>query len=338
MTLSRLEIDDERWAAFAAGRPEATPFHDPRWAQLLHECYGYPAFALALDGPDGTIAAGVPVLDVKTPFGRRRWVSLPYTDECEPLGGGTELGVALEAARQEAGVDRVELRGPLEGAAAGEVGFEHVLELQLDAQEVFRGFKRKQVAQPIEKTEREGLLTVRRGERREDLTEIFYGLHLETRRRLGVPVQPRRYFQLLWDRLLGSGDGFVLVAEAGGQPAAAAVFLAWNRRIVYKYSASKPESLKLRPNNMLLWNAIRWGCEHGFVSLDFGRTDAGNEGLRSFKRGWGGEERPLVYSTLGGAAPEGGTGVATRALGAVIRRSPRFICRGLGELLYKYAA
>ena len=46
--------------------------------------------------------------------------------------------------------------------------------------------------------------------------------------------------------------------------------------------------------------AIRWGCEHGMRTLDFGRTHWGQEGLRSFKLAWGAEERELRYRHLGG--------------------------------------
>jgi hypothetical protein len=47
----------------------------------------------------------------------------------------------------------------------------------------------------------------------------------------------------------------------------------------------------------------------------------------------------LAYSTLGGRAPAAeGDGLATRVLGGVIRRSPPWVCRALGELLYRYAA
>ena len=62
-----------------------------------------------------------------------------------------------------------------------------------------------------------------------------------------------------------------------------------------------PRSLAARPNNLLFMEAIRWGCEHGFRSLDFGRTHWGQEGLRSFKLSWGAEERELRYRHLGPA-------------------------------------
>ena len=47
-------------------------------------------------------------------------------------------------------------------------------------------------------------------------------------------------------------------------------------------------------------------------------------------------EEPLVYSGTRVGGPGGGS-PSMAALGAVIRRSPPWVCRGLGELLYRYA-
>src|SRR5207253_11199806 len=106
-----------------------------------------------------------------------------------------------------------------------------------DAHEVHAGFHRSQVQRNIKRSEREGV-TVRVASRERDVTETFYALHVRTRRRLGVPVQRRRFFALLWRRLIEPGHGYALVAEHDGRPAAAAVFLAAGRTTVYKFGAS----------------------------------------------------------------------------------------------------
>ena len=51
-----------------------------------------------------------------------------------------------------------------------------------------------------------------------------------------------------------------------------------------KFSASDDAAWSLRPNLLVIWHAIKAACEMGCKSFDFGRTDAGNEGLRLFKR------------------------------------------------------
>ena len=340
---SVIPIDGARWRDFVATSDQAVPFHHPAWASFLAECYGYEAFAFATSDEKGRVTSGLPIIEVRNPRGRRRWVSLPFTDVCEPLAGTPEdlamLAERMEAARREAEVESVEVRAPLPAGIANlhSSAVTHTLTLDADHEDVMRTFKRSQVRRDIRKAEREGV-TIRRAETSSDLTEVFYALHARTRRRLGVPVQPRRFFELLWTRIIEPGLGFVLLAYSGDVPVAGAVFLAWNGTIAYKYSASDPAFWRLCPNNLVVWTAIRWGCENGYRSFDFGRTDNENAGLRGFKSAWGATEEELYYATIGAARTEPSAHRLEKATAAVIRRSPLWVCRAAGAVLYKYAA
>jgi hypothetical protein len=170
--------------------------------------------------------------------------------------------------------------------------------------------------------------------------DTFYRLHLRTRRRFGVPIQPRRFFRMLWESVIRTGLGSVLIAEASASPVAAEVFLSWNGTTISKFSASDERAWSLRANNLITWHLIKTACERGSRWLDFGRTDAGSEGLRVFKRSWGAVEEPLVYATLG-AGPEPAPSMGGKAghlLASVIRHGPPVLCRAAGEALYRYAA
>ena len=338
----RLEIDNPRWVDFVASEG-TTPFHHPAWAALLGDCYRYSAFALALDDPAGRIVAGLPVVDVSNRLTGRRWVSLPYTDVCPPLVGSRssteELVVGLEEERRRREIPEFECRAELASSSvrARSEAVIHTLPIEADSDKMEGRFKRS-VRQHIAKGHRSGV-TVRRAETLEELADTFYGLHVRTRQRQGVPVQPRRYFVRLWQHILEPGLGFCLLAESGGRPIAGAVFLAWKKTVVYKYSASDQRYLGLRPNYVLLSEAIRWSGANRFEALDLGRTDLDHAGLRHFKSSWGAREEPLVYSTLGEAGA--GPGLSSRGaplLSPLIRHSPRSVCRAIGELLYRYAA
>ena len=340
-----LELGDRRWADFVARHPGATPFHLPAWGRAVADCYGFRAFALAsVDGAD-RVAAGVPVVEVRRPLGRRRWVSLPFTDHCPPLLAegvpAPALARALRAGLDDAGVGRLQIRAGVEDAAQDAVAVRHLLTLEADPEAVRRRFHASQVQRNIRRAEREGV-TVRVGAERTDLTEVFFGLHVRTRQRQGVPVQPRRFFDLIWDHVLAAGHGQVLVAEHAGVPVAAAVFLRHNGTVVYKFGASDASAWKLRPNHALFWTAIRTACESGDRAFDWGRTDYENTGLRAFKSEWGADELPLVYSTVGDApaaeAAPLGESRAARKLAKVIQRSPEWVCTGLGRALYRYTA
>lgn len=338
-----LEVDDARWRTFVAGRADALAYHEPRWAELLAACYGFRAFAVAIEAPDGTIAAGIPVIEIKRAFRQPRWASLPYTDLCPPLGDpdtSPALVGALDAARREAGVTGMEAHAPLPPPAAGlpSDAVLHTLDLRPGLDAVFATFHPSQVRRNVRRAEREGVV-VRTAETEEDVARTFYALHTATRRRLGIPVQPRRFFVELWRRVLEPGLGFVLLASVRKQPVAGAVFLRGHDTLTYKFGASDAAFWSTRPNHLLFATAIARACDEGYRSFDFGRSDNADEGLIRFKRGWGTREAELVYSRLGeqSRSPER-SGRALHVLRAVIRKSPTAVCRAAGELLYRYAA
>jgi CelD/BcsL family acetyltransferase involved in cellulose biosynthesis len=341
--LVRTDLSSERWLKLVTDDPQALPFHHPEWAEMLAECYGFRSFGLGLADTDGRLVAGSPVIEARGLSGRRRWISLPFTDACPPLSSGraslqARLEVALDDARRDAGVGSLELRGPPASDHAKVIarGLRHTLVLDAEPHEVLRRMKTN-VRNAIRAADRSGVSVVW-GENEGDLTRTFYSLHTATRRRVGTPVQPRRYFALLWQRIIEPGLGFLLVARSGNSPIAGAVFLRWRGTIVYKYAASDPAAWRLRPNNAVLWHAIEWACRNGCSTLDFGRTDFANEGLRAFKRHWGADETPLSYAVIGNTrtAPSGHERIA-RLAQSLIRRSPTPVCRGIGRL-YRYSA
>jgi CelD/BcsL family acetyltransferase involved in cellulose biosynthesis len=337
------ELSDPRWLEFVQACRRATPFHHPSWAALIARSYGYKAFALAYSNEHGQVLAGLPVVEVRGPLRGRRWVSLPFTDECPVLTRSPivepDLTAALDAARRRAGVASIEVRDSLQGSTTppGAIAVTHRLRLQSDPDLVFGKSLRPSVRKWIARAEKDSVV-VRRGDSPSALTDSFYALHVETRRRQGVPVQPRRYFDLLWTDMIEQGLGFVLLAYAGHTPIAGAVFLAWRDTVIYKYGASDTAYWDKHPNHLIMWSAIKWGCVNGFRTFDFGRSDFKSEGLRRFKKSWGSEESGLVYTTVGDKKGRPSGGRLQDGLGVLIRRTPPLTCRILGELLYKYAA
>ena len=76
---------------------------------------------------------------------------------------------------------------------------------------------------------------------------------------------------------------------------AASVYFHLGRRAIYKFAASDFRWQHLRANNLVMWTAIQHLAREGFTTLDFGRTDPSNSGLRAFKLGWGTAEARLPY-------------------------------------------
>jgi CelD/BcsL family acetyltransferase involved in cellulose biosynthesis len=332
---------DARWTALVDTCPDALAFHHPAWLALLHRTYGYRYQGLAVEDGSGALVAGLPLARVESRLTGRRLVALPFSDLCPPLvapGAGPEaaeeLVDAIAAEHRETGL-AVEVRAPLpalEGATAAPPFLHHRLALGGDPDELVRTTARPAARRAIAKALRAGVVVDRAVDRA--ALDAFYALHLRTRRRQGVPTQSKRFVRG-FEALFADGLGFVLLARHEGRVTAAAVFLATGRTLIYKYGASDPRGLAVRPNNLLFMEAIRWGCAHGMAWLDFGRTDADNEGLAKFKRSWGAEERSLTYTVLGGHAQRG-EGNAQRALSAIIRRAPPIAGRAIGAVLYRH--
>src|SRR4029453_12938871 len=136
----------------------------------------------------------------------------------------------------------------------------HHLALEADADAVLARTSKSQIRRGIKKAEREGV-TTRVGTDVAAL-DAFYRLHLRTRRRQGVPIQPKRFirsFEELFERDLG----YVLVARHERRAIAAAVFLSYRGALTYKYGASDERFLGVRPNHLIFAEAIRAACAEG---------------------------------------------------------------------------
>jgi CelD/BcsL family acetyltransferase involved in cellulose biosynthesis len=345
---STLSLDDPRWLAFVASHPQALIFHQRAWVNMIGSCYGWRRFVLAVLDDDASLQGGIPVIAVRGLRRRERWVSLPFSDTCPPLLGAqlepAAFTRALERARQAAGVESLHVRASLAGAEQQQrtEAVIHTTTLSGDFEAVFANFHGSKVQRNVRRAEREQL-TVREGATPADLTHVFYGLHVQTRRRQGMPIQPRDFFSALWEQLVAPGNGKLLLVYDGDRAVAGALFLSGGDTLTYKYGASDASYWRLRPNHLLFAHAIRWACNEGYRHFDWGRSDFQDRGLRDFKSGWAAVEEPLVYTTLTESprpawATSGTKTTALRVARGLLRRSPAWVCRTIGKLLYRYAA
>jgi hypothetical protein len=335
-----LSPDDEHWMDFVASKPQATVFHHPAWLKPLAECYGFRPFVIAVCDASGHVLAGLPVMEVRSRMTGRRWVSLPFTDYCPPLYDDPDalyqLTHDLAFLYQAGRVPKIEIRWelpaypPFQPYAAY---YLHAVKLASDPQVVMKRFERTH-RQNIGTAEKRGV-HIEWGTEPEHL-RCFYQMQLETRRRKGLPVQPWKFFDLLGKQILAQGLGFILLAYKDAQCLAGGLFLHWQQTLTYKYAASSTEDQQYRPNNLLSWTAMRWGCENGYTVFDLGRTELENTGLQRFKKGWAAQESPLTYSMLSAAPPVASDSKLMSRMKPLIQKAPPWVCRAAGELSYRH--
>jgi CelD/BcsL family acetyltransferase involved in cellulose biosynthesis len=339
--IAELGIRDEEYGTFLRRQGAATPFHLPSWSEVIARCYGFAPSVLCLRDPNGKICAASPGMHIGGRLRTRRWVSLPFTDACPPLATGTAgaeaLAAELERHRQASGLKSIEIRGDVPGGAGTRqlIGYRHVILVTEDERELFRRLSER-TRRAIRRAERAGVV-VRREPDLQSARGSFWRLHCVTRRKLGVPVQPRAFFDAIWQQMVERGNGYVLSGYLDSRPVASAVFLEHGPSVVYKLSAWEPSLSRLGGPSAVLWEAIRAACEKGQTLMDLGRTELHHDGLRYFKQGWGCEETLLAYTYFGTGARIEAPGPEA-AVGHVIQHSPPVVARAIGRVAYRWTA
>lgn len=294
-------LTDVRWTAFVNRHPRASIFHSRGWLEALHRTYGYEPVVYTTSAPRAELTNGIPFCRIRTWLTGRRLVSLPFSDHCEMLAvDGEELESLLSSAEQDAereGWQYVEIRPessqlPTRTSFHGSAIFSlHVLELRRELGKLFASFHKDCVQRKIRRAEREGLVCEEG--REESLLAKFYSLLLSTRRRQGLPPQPRQWFRNL---LACLGDNAqIRVASKNGQAVAAILTLTHKQTLVYKYGCSERRFNRLGGTQLLFWRAIQQAAENHFTQFDLGRTDPGNSGLNAFKERWGAVCSQVTY-------------------------------------------
>jgi len=318
-------------------------FHSSAWARVLHDTYGFnPVYFVVRDA--GHLQCLLPFMEVDSWLTGRRGVSLPFTDECAPFCADRAAfpGLFEEALRhaETRGWRYLECRGGralLDGAIASTCYYGHRLSLVDDEEALFANLDGA-VRRAIRKSHKSGLAV----ETSQDLdaVRVFYRLQCKTRKRHGLPPQPFHFFQNIHRHVLTCDRGFVILARNQRTVVAGAVFFHLGNRAIYKFGASDDRFQHWRANDLVMWEAIRWYATHGFGELDFGRTSLGNEGLRSFKLGWGTQERLIEYMRYDRRSG-GFVRVKDEAFGwhnHAFRAIPGPVLRRIGAVLYRHMA
>ena len=286
------------WDWHVTARPDHSVFHRSAWARVLAETYEHRPFYLRIS-IGGSEAALVPLMEVKSPITGRRGVSLPFADFAGPLWIEPRQAGAVYQELRDLAAERkwkhLELRGgisPPLGVRPFSTYQAHELDLSSGLANVWNRLPAS-TRRSIHKAERSGL-TLSVGRDAHAMLE-FYELHSHTRRRHGLPPQPRAFFQAIGRHLIEPGLGAIILAYLAGTPVAGAVFFHSGGRAIYKFGASNKDHWGLRPNHGVMWSAIQYLAEAGCQSLHFGRTANDDAGLIRFKHSWAGSDKTLSY-------------------------------------------
>lgn len=337
-------VTDAAWAELVTSRP-STIFHSPDWMRAIQKTYGFNPEAAVIE-QDGTPLAGLPWLQFSDFVGDRR-ISLAFSDFCDPLFTTPDQARTLAEAAFGNGDQPWNLRARVSNLpdvafpviGIGEYKW-HGVDLTPDEDALWKRMA-SMTQRGVKKAKREGV-EIRIAQDKSELREWFL-LHMRLRReKHELLAQPYSFFENIWDAFVEKGQGFLMNAIFDGKIIGGTLYLNWQDTCYYKFNASDPDYLQVRPNNLLMWQGMLTAKERGFRMLDFGRSSADQDGLVTYKRSFGSNEDDMHSVTYGYAdRQKDTTKQAKQLLGNLTRL---FIDQGVsddvmeeaGNLLYPY--
>lgn len=334
-------LEYPEWDKLLLTAPGPSFFHTSFWARVLHDSYGYrPCYLARIH--DGKLKTLLPLMEVSSFLTGRRGVSLPFTDYCEPILSDQNDPRDMQEFLKDYGAANkwryYELRGGEESLGAAthySAYYRHDLKLSPDVDALYARLKSSR-RRNIRKALREGVAINRSNSL--DAVKAFYQLHCLTRKKHGLPPQPFRFFKQIYDHVISRGHGQVILATNQGRTIAGAIFFHFGDEAIYKFGASHCKCLHLRPNDLVMWEAIQWYCRNDYKKFCFGRTTTDNDGLRQYKKGWGTEEKLICYTKYDLKKQQfvQSPGVNFALRNAVFNRMPSTLAKVVGDVFYRH--
>ena len=323
------------WRSLLGRFRGVTFYHCESWIESVRNAYSIRLELASLHREGELRAAGV-FARSKGLFSSRL-TALPFSDCADPLAIDDEARADfMEALLSSNRGSSIEVRG-----AAGPQPWQNVdcfghwtLDLKRPYKEISANFGRT-VKGGIKRAMRDGL-QVDCGTSAEYVAR-FYRLQLETRRRLGVPAQPFKFFATVHEKFARNCE--VWFARHEGRDQAGLVMLRSGDQLCYKWGA-RIENGHPGANHFLVASLLEAYADKA-ASIDFGRCDMRNQGLVRSKAEIGCALRPLPYAFF----PTVPSNVSSEVLSGpaklasiILKRLPLPVTRVLGEALYRYMA
>ena len=338
-------VTDAAWKQLVSRKPTDL-FHSPRWMKVVAASFDL-KFGGHVIERDGRPVAGVAWSDLDDMFGRRR-VTLPFSDYSDLIAesmedrdalleAGTAGNIPWLVRSHDAGLGSSE-------ACSGQREFvHHVIDIRPDVDELSTGLS-SMARRNTRKAENSGV-EIFEGTSKDHL-RAWVNLHRNLRReKYHLLAQPFGFFENIWDEFIAPGDGFLLLASHNGEIIAGTVYVNSGNTCYYKFNASSPDSLRLRPNNALMWQGMLRAKERGFENVDLGRTSVSQPGLAEFKSSYGGVASSMIeYRFVPQGYEQSGSEVQARKVISQLTtlltgpQVPDSVTEQASELLYRFFA
>ncbi len=285
-----------RLARFVRETEGGAPFHLPDWLLAIEEGCGQKAHMLVAETGD-RLTGLLPLTEMHSPFFGRALVSSGFAVDGGILASDRKSEKLLADAgwklAERLNCPEIEMRGgpKIEGWERREgiyAGFARNLAENMESE--LNLVPRKQRAE-IRKALKNDL-TIDTGTAQRD-REAHYTVYATSVRNLGTPVFPRALFDAVLHRF--GNDADILTVRHNGDAAASVLSLYFDGAVMPYWGGGLFAARHLRANEMMYFALMNHARDRGCTRFDFGRSKVGT-GPYAYKKNWGLEPEPLVYS------------------------------------------
>lgn len=165
------------------------------------------------------------------------------------------------------------------------------IDLTPSEEELMKGFSSK-TRYNIRVAQRNGVIV--KEDNSDKAFEKYLKLTEETIKRQGFYAHTRRYHKLMWEELKKAGIVHLLTAIYKKEVITTWILFNWRKFLYYPYGASTEKYKNVMANNLMMWEAIKFGKKLGLTTFDLWGREEG-KGFTKFKEGY----NPHVVEFLG---------------------------------------
>lgn len=165
------------------------------------------------------------------------------------------------------------------------------IDLTKSEEELLKSFSSK-TRYNIRLAERKGVVV------KEDNSDKAFGRYLEltreTTQRQAFFAHTEKYHKLMWKHLKDAGIAHLLTAIYQNEIITTWILFVWKDFLYYPYGASTDKHKEVMANNLMMWEAIKFGKKEGLKTFDLWGREEG-KGFTKFKEGY----NPRIVEFLG---------------------------------------
>jgi FemAB-related protein (PEP-CTERM system-associated) len=305
------ENDELEWDDYVENSQFSCPYHLVGWKRVMEKSFGHPShYLMAKKG--GQIAGVLPMLELKSKLLGHSFTTLPGGICAE----NEEAAIALIEHTKKLTTNgnaryfsirdsRKEWDADLKSVCNH---FAMVRDLPEQPDELWNSLDRR-LRRHIRIAKKNGLQVFLGSD---EYLDDFYSVYSTFLRDIGTPTFGKSFLRNVLDEF--SNRILICCTQWKGTLIGAYMAFKFHDAILGSWGGSINKYMDMRPNHMIYWSYMQYGCESGCKRIDFGRTRK-DSGHFIFKKGWGAKPQPLYQQFyLNGVsnAPVVSSGLETR--------------------------